>query len=297
MTKDIGAAAIGLAVETIQNTIAIEQENKNLKEQLSNNLKLMDDFEVVIPRSKALQQQLKEKKDLIEQKRQELVELQKSVIAALVQKPEAGSPPETSLEAIPIVMNRVQRFITDLSDTAVENKTLAVSILSLVKVNEAIDRLYDAAVDSQVIKETKEERDIRIKNNTNSNQEIINKVRENITTQQQLLKEQQEQQQKLLEQQQEECNSDSLKEQSLKRDVLLPSLKEAAEIAEEEEKPESISKSVSFPSTPTITPTPVANVIAHRPPTPEPDFEQRRDTEAILAGATASETNDTENKE
>ena len=49
MTKDIGAAAIGLAVETIQNTIAIEQENKNLKDQLSSNLKLMDDFEVVIP--------------------------------------------------------------------------------------------------------------------------------------------------------------------------------------------------------------------------------------------------------
>lgn len=288
MTKELGSAAIKLAVETIQNAIAIEQENKNLKDQLSSNLKIMDDFEAVIPRAKALQQELKEKKDIIEQKRQELVELQKSVITALIQKPEVGSPPETSLDAIPIVMNRVQRFITDLSDAAVEKKTLAVSILSLVKVNEALDRLYDAAVDSQVIKETKEEREIRIKTNANSNQEIINKVRENISNQQQILKQQQEQQ----EQQQE-----TQKEQSLKRDVLLPSLKEAAETAEEEEKPEPPTKSVSFPPPPTITPSPVASAIANRPPTPEPNFEQRRDTERILSSTQASETNDTENKE
>ena len=57
MTKDIGAAAIGLAVESIQNAIVIEQENQNLKEQLSSNMKIMDDLDIVIPRAKALQQQ------------------------------------------------------------------------------------------------------------------------------------------------------------------------------------------------------------------------------------------------
>lgn len=300
MTKEIGAAAINLAIETVQNTIAIEQENKNLKDQLSSNMKIMDDLDIVIPRAKMLQQQLKEKKDLIEQKKQELVQLQQSVIASLIQKSEHEPPSETSLEAVPIVLNRVQRFITDLSEAAVDNKTIAVSILSLVKVNEALDRLYDAAVDSQVIKETKEERDARIKTNSNANQEIINKVRENISTQQQILKQQQQQQleqqqQKLQEQQQQESNEENQKEQSLKRDVLLPSLKDAAETAEEEEKVETPSKSVSFPPPPTITP--VASAIAQRPPTPEPNYEQRKDTEAILASTMASETNDTENKE
>ena len=311
MTKDIGAAAIGLAVESIQNAIVIEQENQNLKEQLSSNMKIMDDLDIVIPRAKALQQQLKEKKELVEQKRQELVDLQKSVISALTRKPEPALPTETSLEAIPIVMNRIQRFITDLTDSAVDNKTIAVSILSLVKVNEALDRLYDAAVDSQVINETKEERDARIRNNTSTNKDIIEKVRVNITKQQQLQIQQQEElkqrqlqkEQQQQEQQEQQKNNEEdqsqQKEQSLKRDVLLPSLKDAAEkIEEEEEDTEKPAKSVSFPAQPpTITPSPVASAIAHRPPTPEPNFQKDENGEIIPIPPTTDEAKESENKE
>ncbi|OHT00068.1 hypothetical protein TRFO_33302 [Tritrichomonas foetus] len=175
-SSDLGVAAINLAIETTSNALAVEQENAKLREQLHKNQQLLDDFDVAAPRAQLLQKQLKEKEALLEQKRKDLVEVQAAIISTLKNQSQED-PVQPSLESIPVVMNRVQRFVTDLTEAAVDQKTIAVPILQLFKVTDALNKLYDALVDTKVIAETKEEKEARVRAYVESQQEIITKLR------------------------------------------------------------------------------------------------------------------------
>ena len=176
MSSDLGVAAINLAIETTNNALAVEQENLKLKEQLRKNQQLLEDFDSAIPRAQYLQTQLKEKQAILEQKQKDLVEIQNSIISMLKNQGQ-DEQVQPSLESIPIVMNRVQRFVTDLSEAAVDQKSIAIPIVQLFKVTDALNKLYDALVDTKVIEETKEEKEQRTKNYVEAQQEIISKLR------------------------------------------------------------------------------------------------------------------------
>ncbi|OHT11260.1 hypothetical protein TRFO_19355 [Tritrichomonas foetus] len=175
---DLSVAAINLAIETTSNALAVEQENNKLREQLHKNQQLLGDFDVAAPRAQLLQKQLKEKEALLEEKRKELVDVQASIISTLKNQSQTQEPKQQSLESIPIVMNHVQKYITDLTETAVDEKTIAVPVLSLFKVTNALNKLFDTLVSSNIIDETDEEKEVRIRGFIESQQGILNKLRE-----------------------------------------------------------------------------------------------------------------------
>lgn len=176
---DLSAAAIKLAIETTANAIVVEQENAKLHEQLQKNLQLLGDFEIAAPRAQLLQKQLKEKEALLEQKRQELVEVQQSIISTLQNQSQAPiDQGQQSLAAIPTVMNHVQKLITDLTEEAVNQKTIAVPILSLFKAAGVINSLYETLSNNGIIQETQEEKQERINTFVSTQQDILTKLRE-----------------------------------------------------------------------------------------------------------------------
>jgi hypothetical protein len=156
MSQSHQAEALRLAIETTAQTLAVEQENQELRGQLQKNLELIESFDAVLPRSQALQQRLREKKAELESKQSELVGLQSAIISVLKNPPQSRQ--SESLAVVPIVLNKVQKDITALTDAAVAGKTISVPILSLFKVSEGLNKLYGTLVEEGVIPETPEEK-------------------------------------------------------------------------------------------------------------------------------------------
>lgn len=176
---DLSATAIKLAIETTTNALVVEQENAKLHEQLQKNLQLLGDFEIASPRAQLLQKQLKEKESILEQKRLELVEVQQSIISTLQNQSQTSvDQDQQSLAAIPTVMNHVQKLITDLTEEAVNQKTIAIPILSLFKAAGVINSLYETLSSNGIIQESQEEKQDRINTFVSTQQDILAKLRQ-----------------------------------------------------------------------------------------------------------------------
>jgi hypothetical protein len=169
-----GAQAIQLAIETSSQAAAVEEENKELRSQLQKNLELIENFDLATPRAQALQQELRNKEAELAQQRSELINVQAAIIRALKAQGESPPPaPAPSLEVIPLVMGKVQKSVTTLTEAAIDQKTISIPILSLFKVSENLHRLYDALAEKGIIEETDDEKRERVQRFVSSQKEIL----------------------------------------------------------------------------------------------------------------------------
>jgi hypothetical protein len=163
-----------LAIETSSQAAAVEEENKELRAQLQKNLELVEHFDLASPRAQALQRQLRDKEAELAQKRSELISVQAAIIATLKTQGESAPPaPAPSLEVIPLVMGKVQKSVTTLTEEAIDQRTISIPILSLFKVSESLHRLYDALAEKGVIEETDDEKRERIQKFVTSQKAIL----------------------------------------------------------------------------------------------------------------------------
>lgn len=192
-SSDVGAAALQLAVETTLNVSAIEKENERLRGELQKNLEKLRDVDTAVAHTQALQETLKAKEAELEQKRKDLIEIQSAIIGTLkAQAQEAPAAPQPSMESIPVVMNRVQKFVTDLTESAVDQKSIAIPVFSLFKVTDMLSKLYDAVVEAKIIEETDEERRQRSDAYAAAQQEILSELKQIIERAQQQAQTQEE---------------------------------------------------------------------------------------------------------
>lgn len=178
--------ALLLAAESTANALAIEEENEKLKVEIKENLKAIEEFELSCPKAEELKRQCREKEELVEQKRKDLVELQSAIIKAYTNQKNNVNAPQPSLNSIPIVMNRIQKYITDITDAAVTQKTISISIIALYKLAESLKQLYDNLADEKVkiINETPEEKEERIRQYAKSQTDILAQLKANLPNQQ-----------------------------------------------------------------------------------------------------------------
>lgn len=173
--------ALQFAIQTTLNAKKLEQENETLKQKLAENEKLLSEFDDARIRAKSLKTQLKEKEQKLEKKREELIQIQNAIIDTL-QSPAVQQPdPTEALAPIPIVMNRIQELIMSLTEQAADEKTTQIPVTSIFKTSEKLNQLYDALVEQDIIHETPEERDERIRKYTSAQQEIITHLQEIVT--------------------------------------------------------------------------------------------------------------------
>jgi hypothetical protein len=170
--SDLASSAIQLAVDTASQADSVEKENEKLRKKLDKNLRLIAEFELALPRTQSLQAQLRTKAAEIEQKRRGLAGLQAALIQAL--KTQAQNEPEVpSLKPIPIVMNRVQDFVYELTEAAAEKNALAVPIVSILAVAQSLSKLYDTLVETGNLTETPDEKAARMQNYLVAQKEIL----------------------------------------------------------------------------------------------------------------------------
>jgi hypothetical protein len=176
--SDRAGAALQIAVETTAQAAQVEQENEQLRAQLKKNQADIEAFGVAAPRVRSLQQQLHDKQAEIEQKRKELMALQASIIDLLKNPPESAAPPDSgSLEVIPIVMNTVLKQITDLTEGAIAQKSIGISILAVFKASETLNRLYGTLSEKNIIEESDEEKQERMSKYVTAQREILMKLK------------------------------------------------------------------------------------------------------------------------
>jgi hypothetical protein len=170
--NDLAGTAIHLAIERTNQAVSVEKENERLREKLAKNLQLIGDFELSLPRTQLLEAQLRAKEAELEQKRRDLARLQTSLIRAL--KAQAGKEPEVpSLKPIPIVMNRVQQFVYQLTEAAAEKGALAVPIISILSVTQSLTKLYDTLAETGNLTETPEEKTARLQSYMSAQKEVL----------------------------------------------------------------------------------------------------------------------------
>jgi dsDNA-binding SOS-regulon protein len=173
MAQSHQAEALRLAIETTAQALAVEEENKGLRAQLQKNLELLDNFDAVVPRAQQLQQQLRQKKAEVEAKQAELIGLQSAIIATIKNPPAPPAGQSETLAVIPVVMGKVQKDITSLTDAAVSEKSITVPILSLYKVSDGLHKLYETLVDQKVIEEGQEEKQERLQRYLTAQREVL----------------------------------------------------------------------------------------------------------------------------
>lgn len=171
--------ALQFAINTTLQTQQLEKENEALKAKLAENEKLLSEFDDARVRAKSLKTQLKEKEAKLEAKRQELIQIQEAIISTLQAPPQQqNEDPEEALVPIPIIMNRIQELVMSLSETAADNKTTAVPVISLFNTSEKLNQLYDALVEQDIIHETQEEHDERYGKYVQAQQAIVSKLKD-----------------------------------------------------------------------------------------------------------------------
>lgn len=177
--NDLANQAIQLALETTSSTLALEEENAKRKEELAKNISLLEDFDVAAPRAALLQKTLQQKREELENKRKELAQVQDALIHNLT-NPDKGQKNNTeSFQALPIVLNRVHKFVTDVTEEAVDKKALQVSLIEIVKLNETLQAFYDKLVQMNLIQESDEEKTKR-QQNFYQNQQVIVQSLQNV---------------------------------------------------------------------------------------------------------------------
>lgn len=173
-TEDPIKKVLEFAIQTSYSSQKLEEENKALREQLQKNEEILNNFEEAQPLTKSLQNKLKEKEALLEEKRKELIDVQNAIITTI--RNQTSSAQIESSSAIPYVMNKVLENIMGLTEEAIDKKSTTISILSLFKVCDKLNHLFEELVEKNIITETEEERKTRIDSFIVSQKTALNRI-------------------------------------------------------------------------------------------------------------------------
>lgn len=178
--QDLLAKVIQFSIEKANETKRLEEENQKIEASIEETNEILSQLDDSKETGKQLKAELAKSEEDVKRKQKELIELQNSLVA-LLKNQQPKDTKHSSLEPIPIVINRIQDFIMKLTETAIDEKTIAVPILSIFKVNDGINSLYDLCVQKDMINETPEERTQRMTQYAQRQQAVIEKLKEKMS--------------------------------------------------------------------------------------------------------------------
>ena len=165
-----------LTVQQLQSRAKAEKEIEALYKQLQENENLENELSEVLPSTKERMKEMNEKDAIIREKQKQLIELQNFLLSTKTTKKEMQS-----LEPVPIITNRIQDLVCKLSEQAIDEKTTAVPILSILKVYNALNELYKQCADFGYINESKEMIEKRAREFENAQQSIVDKLKKHVS--------------------------------------------------------------------------------------------------------------------
>lgn len=173
MNSDLVIKSASLAIEQTREAQNIEKTIQLIEKSLKENSSIIDEFETNTPTVKSVISENKQKDEIIKKKREELLQLQNALIKIKTLRKKDDKDTLESWEPVPIVVNRIQDLVMKLSETAINDKTVAIPILSIFKVNDALNTLFDISSSEGFINETEEEKQKRLEDYANKQKHIL----------------------------------------------------------------------------------------------------------------------------
>lgn len=175
-SRKFAADPLSLALQINAKTNQIKETTKKLEDQLSQNMKLINQFKFAEPHTSSIVKELEERKKILEEKRKTLASTQAELINSIQNPLEIEKPQEIppSIAALPVVMSNVLKFVTNLTETAVDQPTVTIPILSLFKTNQLLNQLYTTLAKKEIIHEDTVEYEERMHSFLESQAAIVN---------------------------------------------------------------------------------------------------------------------------
>lgn len=173
--NSFGPKAIQLSIDLNSKADELEAENKKMLAQAHEHVTLLRELDTELPRTKKTQEIISEKKRLLEEKRKELVAVQAAILDTL-QNPEENEAEQKPCEILPLVLNRVQALIMQLTDSSVDSGSLSVPVLDIFKAGNTINTLFDAIAQKGLIEESQEEHQERMTKFVSTQKVILGKL-------------------------------------------------------------------------------------------------------------------------
>ena len=177
--SDLLSKAVQIAIQQTVEKNKTENQIEQLYSALNENQELENEISDVLPSTHSRILINEEKDAIIEEKQKQLIDLQNLFLRMKSKKEDSKNRIE-SWEPVPIVINRVQDLIAKLSEQSIEEKTSEIPILSILKVNTAINQLYDQCVQYGYINESPEMKKQRITEFAQMQKNILDNLNENI---------------------------------------------------------------------------------------------------------------------
>lgn len=181
MNSEILNKCANIAIESTLNMQSEQKTIQLIEQSLKENSNIIDEFEANKPSVDSVISENREKDEQIKKKREELLKLQQAYIRIKSLKKKEDSQEVKSWEPIPIVVNRAQDLIMKLSETAINENSIGVPILSIFKVNDAINTLYDISVEEGFIQETDDEKQIRLEEYAAKQKHVLDILNEHVS--------------------------------------------------------------------------------------------------------------------
>lgn len=146
-----------------EETKNIKEKTKILKQQIEKNNAFLQDLKISVQQIRQKQNELMYKKEILEKKRNQLKATQSAIIqqAQFCGNAKESDKTSISVRTIPVVLNKIQNDIMNLSEIAIDQQQISIPVISLFKVSESLNSIYGALVNQGIINETKEEFDKR----------------------------------------------------------------------------------------------------------------------------------------
>lgn len=156
-----------------------DEKIKQILDLLKENGETANEIEDILPSAKTTKKEKSEKDRVISEKQKELIELQNTLIS-LRERKQPKTEKIKSWEPISIVANKMQELVSALSEQAIDEKTTSVPILSIFKVNNALNQLYEQCTQYGYIEETPELKQHREELFSKIEKEILDKLSEHV---------------------------------------------------------------------------------------------------------------------
>lgn len=151
---------LSYTIEALNDSLLIERKNSELKEKIKNFEQTLTTTQMDFDLCRSKMDELNKKKLLIQEKRQNIADMQRNIIKMLdidnsIITDLSNNP--SDYVGIPPVLMFVLETLYSATESQLSSKRIKIPISQILEISDSINEMYSKLVDSKIIDETEEE--------------------------------------------------------------------------------------------------------------------------------------------
>lgn len=150
---------LSYTIQALNDSLLIEKRNSQIKESIKNFGNTIKTTQMDLDLCRSKMNELNNKKTLIQNKREQIADIQRNIIKILDNDniiPDLPSNPSDYVGIPPVLMFILDTLYT-ATETQLSSKTTKIPISQVLEISDSINEMYNKLVDSNIIAETEAE--------------------------------------------------------------------------------------------------------------------------------------------